>query len=278
MSAATRTRSPAVDAVCAAATDLALAAAEDVAGIGAVGPHRGLVADDDRLVTHLFECREPAYRGWCWAVSVARAPRTKLVTVNETVLLPGPDAVLPPEWLPWSERLRPGDLGVGDLLPTREDDERLVPGYTGADEDVPAEDDQQEYVTHELGLGRARVLSLTGRDQAAERWYEGRHGPRAPIAEAAPVQCSTCGFLIMLGGPLRQVFGVCANEYSPSDGQVVAYDHGCGAHSEIAVVPATPEIAPPIVDEFSYEQVTMHPEHSPGSVEAAGPSEDFGHS
>jgi hypothetical protein len=278
VSAATRSRTPAVDAVCAAAVDLALAAAEDVAGIGNVGPHLGVEADDERVVTHLFACKEPGYRGWCWAVSVARASRTKLVTVNETVLQPGPDAVLPPEWLPWSERLRPGDLGVGDLLPTREDDERLAPGYTGADEDVPPAEDSMAAVAYELGLGRARVLSLIGRDEAAERWYTGSHGPRTPIAEAAPAQCSTCGFLVALGGPLRQAFGVCANEFSPSDGQVVAYDHGCGAHSEVAVMPATPEITPPIVDEFSYELVVLRPDHSPGSIEAAAPPEDLGHS
>jgi Protein of unknown function (DUF3027) len=278
VSPATRTRTPTLDAICAAAVELAQAAAEDVAGIGNVGPHLGVEADEDRVVTHYFGCQEPAYQGWRWAVSVARAARSKLVTVNETVLLPGSEAVLPPEWLPWSERLRPGDLGVGDLLPTREDDERLVPGYTGADEDTPLPEDSAEYVGYELGLGRPRVLSLTGREQAAERWYDGAHGPRAPIAEAAPAQCSTCGFLLGLGGPLGRAFGVCANEFSPSDGQVVAFDHGCGAHSEIAVMPATPEKAPPIVDEFSYEQVALRPEHSAGSIEAAAPPEDLGHS
>lgn len=310
VSAAIRTRTPAVDAVCAAAVDLALAAAEDVAGIGQVGPHLGVEADDERVVTHYFACRERAYRGWRWAVTVARASRSKLVTVDETVLLPGGEAILPPEWLPWSERLRPGDLGVGDLLPTHEDDERLVPGYTGADEDFdadwdadgpgygyverpdddgagdgrgggssPGENDRAvAYVAYELGLGRARVLSLEGRAAAAQRWYEGDHGPHSPIAAAAPAQCSTCGFLVQLAGPLRQVFGVCANEYSPSDGQTVSYDHGCGAHSEVAVLPAIPEIAAPIMDEFSYEPMALHPEHSAGSVESAGPAEDLGHS
>jgi Protein of unknown function (DUF3027) len=284
----TRTRTPALDAVCAAAVDLALAAAEDVAGIGAVGPHLGAEADEERVVTHFFGCQEPAYRGWRWAVTVARASRSKLVTVDETVLLPGKEAVLPPEWVPWSERLRPGDLGVGDLLPTREDDERLAPGFTGADEGEPDPEDGSAVVAFELGLGRPRVLSPYGRELAAERWYSGERGPRAPIAEAAPAQCSTCGFLVQLGGPLGQTFGVCANEYSPSDGQVVAYDHGCGAHSEAAVMPATPDMAPPIVDEFSYEPVAVRPpQHSPGSVEVgeAGAegeegdaAEDLGHS
>ena len=51
-------------------------------------------------------------------------PRQKTVTVDEVVLLPGDDAVLAPEWVPYRERIRPGDLGPGDLLPTEEDDDR----------------------------------------------------------------------------------------------------------------------------------------------------------
>ena len=115
------------DATCAAAVDLAAAAAREVAG-DSVGPHLGAQADGDRVVTHLFASDQPGYTGWQWAVTVARASRSRHVTVDEVVLLPGEDALLPPEWVPWSERLRPGDLGVGDLLPTPSDDDRLVPG------------------------------------------------------------------------------------------------------------------------------------------------------
>ena len=68
-----------------------------------------------------------AYGGWRWAVTVARAPRAKIVTVDESVLLPGPDSLLAPAWVPWQDRLRPGDVGIGDLLPASADDERLVP-------------------------------------------------------------------------------------------------------------------------------------------------------
>jgi hypothetical protein len=247
VNAATRTRKPVLDALCAAAVDLARAAAEQLAP-GEVGEHHGMIADADRVVTHFFDCRNPAYRGWRWAVTVARAPRQRYVTVDETVLLPGADAVLPPEWIPWSERLRPGDLGVGDILPTPEDDERLEPGYLGGGEEEYAA------VAYELGLGRRRVLSPIGRDDAVERWYSGEHGPSAPTAQLAPGRCATCGFLVMLGGSLRQLFGVCANEYSPSDGSVVSLDHGCGAHSEAMVRPAGPEAAPlPVVDEFDYD-------------------------
>ncbi|MFD9317162.1 DUF3027 domain-containing protein [Streptomyces sp. NPDC060053] len=133
MSAAT-TRSRTPDRLCAEAVDLARAAAEEAAAPGVVGEHAGLVSEGDRVVTHYFECKELGYRGWRWAATVARASRAKAVTLDEVVLLPGPDAVLAPEWVPWSDRLRPGDMGPGDLLPTDAEDLRLEPGYTGEDD------------------------------------------------------------------------------------------------------------------------------------------------
>ncbi len=124
-SAATRHAEP--DQACAAAIDLARAAAEEDAGPDQVGPHVGVEADADRVVTHLFDSLNPAYVGWRWAVTVSRAARSKVITVSESLLLPGPDSLLAPPWVPWTERVRPGDLKVGDLMPASSDDERLVP-------------------------------------------------------------------------------------------------------------------------------------------------------
>ena len=42
------------------------------------------------------------------------------MTVDESVLLPGPGALLAPDWVPWQDRLRPGDVGSGTCcLPAR---------------------------------------------------------------------------------------------------------------------------------------------------------------
>jgi hypothetical protein len=244
------------DAVCAAAVDLARAAAEELADDGVVGDHLGLLAEGERLVVHSFACLSRGYRGWRWAVSVARAPRSRTATVCEVVLLPGTDALLPPAWVPWSQRLAPGDVGVGDELPYREDDPYLEPGYAAARDE---EDEEQDRVAlWELGLGRTRVLAREGRDAAAERWYRGSHGPTADIAVHAAASCSSCGYLLHLSGALRQVFGVCANEWSPSDGQVVSLDHGCGAHSEThAAVPEPEPLPEPILDETGVEPVVL---------------------
>jgi hypothetical protein len=274
----TRARAAALDEACVEATDLARAAAEELADVGSVGEHVGVVADDERVVTHLFACQDAAYVGWRWAVTVTRAARAKTVTVDEAVLLPGPDSLLAPAWVPWSERVRPGDLGVGDLMPAPEDDERLVPvsmleGEEGVlDWDDRAGWDQGADLTLSVGLaptaasadervvaaltGRSRVLSAIGRDTTAIRWYSSEHGPSTPLARAAPGPCLTCGFLTPLAGPLGRVFGVCANEYAPDDGRVVSLDHGCGAHSEAITARAGAVIAP-VIDEVGYDLVDM---------------------
>jgi len=235
-----RTRSKEPDLAAAEAVDLARAAAVAVAGPERVGEHLGVQAESDRVVTHLFDCLDPAYVGWQWAVTVARAPRSKTITVDETVLLPGPGALLAPPWVPWHDRLRPGDLGVGDLLPAPPDDERLVPLVTLEGDDAVADwyyedagDEQGPAEPAELPApGRSRVLSAIGRESASARWYSSEHGPRTPLAHAAPAQCVSCGFFVPLCGELGRLFGVCANAYAPDDGRVVSADHGCGAHSE----------------------------------------------
>ena len=222
------------DPVCAAAVEPARAAAVEVAaevGPDVVGEHLGAEAeparDGELVVTHSFAAQQAGYRGWRWAVTVARAPGTDDVTVDEVVLLPGSEALLAPAWVPWSERVQPDDLGPGDVLPPAPDDPRLVPSY----EDVDAE--ELPFDLHrDLGLGRRRVLSAEGRELAAERWFDGEQGPFSPRAKAAPGRCGDCGFLVPVAGRLGRTFGVCANALAPDDGRVVALLHGCGAHSE----------------------------------------------
>ena len=276
----TRARVAVPDEICVAATDLARSAAEELAAAGNVGDHVGVSADDERVVTHLFGCMDPAYTGWRWAVTVTRASRAKVVTVSEVVLLPGPDSLLAPDWVPWSERVRPGDLGVGDLMPAATDDERLVPvsmleGDDGVlDWDDTASWDDGRELAASLGVAttaagaeaaadaaalgrRSRVLSAIGRDTTAVRWYASEHGPGTPLARAAPGPCVTCGFLTPLAGPLGRLFGVCANEYAPDDGRVVSLDHGCGAHSEAVSARAGAGAIAPVIDEVGYDLVDM---------------------
>ena len=242
------------DAVGAAAVELARAAAQETGG-ETVGDWLGVTAEAERQVVHRFAATLHGYQGWYWAVSLVRVPRARVATVNEVVLLPGADALRAPDWVPWNERVRPGDLRPGDVVPTAEDDPRLVPGYTlsgdpavdgidrhgNPDPDVslPVEGSVGTAVAREWGFGRSRVMSALGRDEAAERWQEGEGGPDSPIARQAPDRCVTCGFYLPLAGSMGVQFGACANALSPSDGRIVSLDHGCGAHSESLVVAAS---------------------------------------
>ncbi len=113
------------------------------------------------------------------------------------------------------------------------------------------------------------MLSRYGLHAAADRWEES-YGPKSPMAQAAPANCMSCGFLVPLAGSLRQAFGVCANEYSPADGHVVSLAFGCGGHSEAAVMPRTPQPPPPVVDEtVSDPFLRLGRESDPSSQESA---------
>ena len=252
-----RRASAVADTVIAAAVDAARGAAEVVAGATDVGEYEGVQADGQRLATHFFSSTAAGYRGWRWAVTMARAPRAKSATVCEVSMLVGTDSITAPPWKPWSERLEPGDVGREDVLPYSADDDRLMQGF-----EATGEPDIDEVALFELGLGRVRVLSPQGRDEAANRWYTGDQGPVSVTArskrsgeDTSPARCATCGFLMLMAGSVRSTFGVCANEWSPDDGRVVSLDHGCGAHSETDVGERTSEWAdrPHVVDEHAVE-------------------------
>ncbi len=236
--------------MCVDAVEAAREAAATEAGAGQVGEHLGHLVEGERLVTHLFACTHPGYIGWRWAATVTRASRAKQVTVNEVVLLPGDAAVVAPEWVPWSDRLQPGDLRPGDLLPTPPDDPRLTAGFT----DTGAPDEVRQ-VVDELGLGRSRVLSPEGRESAAERWYAADFGPESSIAQAAPYRCSSCAYWIRLADSLGQAFGACGNEMAPGDGRVVAYDYGCGAHSDVVLDTPEPPVPDHALDTMGYDEL-----------------------
>ena len=228
-----------------AAVELAHRALEEITDPITIGEYLAAVPNAERLVTHLFDCTLSGYRGWRWAVTLSRVPRSRTATVCEMELLPGEEALLAPAWVPWADRLEPGDITRSDRLPRKETDERLEPGWeaTGEDADAVALD--------ELDLGRPRVLSAQGVASAAERWYGGDHGPDAEGVRKAHATCSTCGFFVPMAGALRAIFGVCANEWATDDGSVVSLDHGCGAHSETDLPDHGPEwpINPSRVDD-----------------------------
>ena len=217
-------------------------------------------SDEIAIKSYSYECKSPAYPGWYWAVTVLEVTGQSEKTVSEINLLPGTSALVPKSWKPWADRIQAGDLGIGDVLPTDENDSRLTAGFTANDE---LEKDIKELHPNqwELGLGREQVLSAQGLELAVDRWYSGDNGPRSAMAKAAPASCSSCGFLTPIGGSLGQAFGICANEYGAADGQIVAMNFGCGAHSSVrAEVRALVPIVGLVVDEITddLQEVESH--------------------
>lgn len=262
-SAESPTATIAVPTVLAAAVEQARVAVAEFSGADTVGEHLGVDYVDAVAATHRFGAVLPGYQGWQWAVVVAAIPGSEHTTVSEVVLVPGPTALLAPDWVPWDQRVRPGDLGPGDLLATPAEDPRLVPGYTSSG------DPQLDEVAGEIGLGRCRLMSPVGRAEAAQRWHDGDFGPDSAMARATKRVCRNCGFYLPLAGVLGTRFGVCGNEMS-ADGRVVDSGYGCGAHSD---TPAPAGAGSPAFDPYDdgvveIVEVTAVPAEPVEAVEA----------
>jgi hypothetical protein len=227
-------------AVLMGAVELARAALVEFCGEPAIGEYLGAGFEDTTAATHRFLANLPGYRGWQWAVVVAAYPGAEHATISEVVLVPGPTALLAPTWVPWEDRVRPGDLSPGDQLAPPPDDARLVPGYSASGDPLVDE------TAVEVGLGRRQVLSEWGRAGAAQRWHDGEYGPNSAMARSTRRVCRDCGFYLPLGGALGSMFGVCSNELS-ADGRVVDAEYGCGAHSD---TPAPPGSGSPLYDPY----------------------------
>ncbi|WP_033261571.1 DUF3027 domain-containing protein [Amycolatopsis vancoresmycina] len=248
------------------AVEFARAAVLEDAPEEQLGGHVGVTREDAVTASHLFEAQVPGYGGWRWSVTVALAGDDEPVTVSEVVLVPGPSALVAPAWVPWERRVRAGDLGVGDIFPTDENDPRLAPAYLQSD------DPAVEETAREAGLGRVHTLSRFGRTEAAARWHAGEFGPRSDMARSAPDVCGTCGFFVPLAGSLRGVFGVCSNDIAPADGHVVDVEYGCGAHSEVEV-----EVTSSVpVAELVYDDSLLDFAPAPEVVEAAAAEGETG--
>jgi hypothetical protein len=100
---------------------LAEKAAIETAPANGVGKFLGVTAEDRDTTSYRFESRLTGYVGWEWNVVIYQGKKSDPATVSEVVLLPGKQAIVAPNWVPWSERRaeleknRAEDLPVADL-------------------------------------------------------------------------------------------------------------------------------------------------------------------
>ena len=215
---------------------------------GNAGELLGVLREDPHSITYRFSADIRGFRGWEWHVVLSGD--TEHPTLNELALIPGDKALLAPPWIPWEERLQPGDLSDNDILPVADNDPRLVPGY------MDSGDAELDDAAMPIGYGRERVLSPEGRDEAATRWEKSEYGPQSNRAKRAPAHCESCGFYAPLAGALKASFGVCTNKLS-ADGHVVHAHYGCGAHSSIREDFSAVQPAAMYFDDAEFDVVTV---------------------
>jgi hypothetical protein len=78
-------------------------AAVDFANSQSVGEFVSFIDEGDNVSTFLFESKLKGYVGWHFSVSIFSDGED--TSVSEVNLMPGDDALLAPNWVPWSERL-----------------------------------------------------------------------------------------------------------------------------------------------------------------------------
>lgn len=87
-----------------ASHDLARSALLDITPESTIGDAAGYTVEGEHVLSLRFENRMLGYPGWFWTVTIARVEGSE-PTVLETELMPGENALLAPDWVPWAERL-----------------------------------------------------------------------------------------------------------------------------------------------------------------------------
>jgi hypothetical protein len=80
-------------------------AAVEASTRNAVGFFIESIEEDEGVATYLFEGKLKGYVGWRWSVSVFQSDENSPATISEVLLVPGPESLVAPDWVPWSERL-----------------------------------------------------------------------------------------------------------------------------------------------------------------------------
>ena len=110
--------------------DIARAVAMDVADEPEqVGDVVNAIELGDNVTDFRLAADVRGYEGWQWSVTLYHDAEVGTWTVNESSLVPTDDALVPPAWVPWKDRLEPTDLAPTDSIGTDPDDSRLEGGF-----------------------------------------------------------------------------------------------------------------------------------------------------
>jgi len=198
------------DEVLMAATDQAKAALELITPADTIGEYLGYIVEGEHVLSLLFDCLMTGYPGWRWTVSLSRVDSDSEPQVLETELMPGDDALLAPEWVPWSDRLadskiaeelaaaaRAGDVESDDDDDSddddeSDDDESYDDESDDDDESAESDDAADDGVDALDGIDfdEALTASELHEDEAREAEAETDGGAPQPPAQARGMQFS----------------------------------------------------------------------------------------
>lgn len=154
-------------------------AAEEHAPHAAVGAFIESKSEEDGSQTFMFESRLRGYVGWRWSVNVFEDQKTHEVTISEVLLLPGEDALVAPDWVPWSERLADYKALQAELAAQAaadaaeagdsEDSEESEDDNSDYEDDDSADDDSEpEHFTEDEVEAEVAAAEELADEQAAE--------------------------------------------------------------------------------------------------------------
>lgn len=123
--------------------EFARQAAKASAPANTVGLFVELIDEGDEVYTYLFETKQKGYVGWRWSVTVFDGLEEP--SVSEVVLMPGPDSLVAPKWVPWSERLADWKALQAELE-RQAAEEAALAGEEGEDGDDEDDEDSDDIV------------------------------------------------------------------------------------------------------------------------------------
>ena len=198
------------DEVLVAAVDQARTALELITPADTIGEPLGYIVEGEHVLSLLFDCLMTGYPGWRWTVSLSRVDGDSAPQVLETELMPGDDALLAPEWVPWSDRLADSKVaeelaaaGFGDDNDDDNDNDGDDDSDDDDDDDSDDDDDADQSAESDdavdngvdvldgIDVDEALAASEQHEAEAADAQAQTDDGAPQPPAQAGIVQFSS---------------------------------------------------------------------------------------
>src|SRR5699024_630072 len=133
------------------------------------------------------------YGGWEFFTTLARAPRSKVITVCESGMLPGENSILAPEWVPWMDRASEEERIRLDAIAAGEDPAKALEdaGYGQEDEAEAVEElatapqPQDEDVSEKNKQARRAAKRRRAKQKAARQKKNKKSGGKDQKAQAS---------------------------------------------------------------------------------------------